>query len=660
MSSNVITCCQRLLGSILRSHISYKPHVFHLNKNGLNLFLRTVSDSVNTDKEMVNKVDDKGKNKYNKYFKGKNDFIKDVELKENQDPDVFGTLNKDLDLQKKLEEMPEEEDDVHETVIYNDTGGRRQLTINQYGKIIKRFLEKKKLGNAIAVLEKRMLKEDKAMPDKYIYNLLITGCAHAGYTKKAFQLYNQMKKRGLEPSASTYTSLFNACSASPWRSDGLKRLKRLREIMLEKGYIPNQSNYHAMIKAYGRCNDLESAFNAVDEMIENNVNVTTGTFNFLLQACITDSEAGLRHGLLVWNKMLKKGIRPDYYSFNLILRCARDCGLGSLEATTDVIQTITGSSEGNKMLLENDKPNENLVDNRNLTVPTVESSISNNSLEGIENRPNLISKRPHLGNIIGLGDITQREHRLLLLGGCEGFLQEMKLNGAEPDIKTFSQLLETIPSTLTAEKSLLNNLSKYNVEPDVDFFNILVKKRSMRCDYTNARDVLKLIQRHRFSPDIVTFGVMALTCHTIEEATQLKTDIDEAGYRLNNEILGALLRNAVVTWDCKYVIEVMRTVIDECITPCPKFMSYLQQFYSSVNKYKKMNENKSMKELSDTDKTFISKINDEEFIKLFNNYCVFFKKWRKKVIPAEPVHPYAQFQIHNEPEDIEIMNTGRG
>lgn len=57
-----------------------------------------------------------------------------------------------------------------------------------------------------------------------------------------------MKKRGLQPSASTYTSLLNACSTSPWNHDGLKRLQGLREIMLEKGYEPNQKNYHAMIK----------------------------------------------------------------------------------------------------------------------------------------------------------------------------------------------------------------------------------------------------------------------------------------------------------------------------------------------------------------------------------------------------------------------------
>lgn len=37
-----------------------------------------------------------------------------------------------------------------------------------------------------------MLKEERGKPDVYIYNLLISGCAKEGYTKKAFQLFNEV------------------------------------------------------------------------------------------------------------------------------------------------------------------------------------------------------------------------------------------------------------------------------------------------------------------------------------------------------------------------------------------------------------------------------------------------------------------------------------
>lgn len=38
----------------------------------------------------------------------------------------------------------------------------------------------------------------------------------------------------------------------------------------------------------------------VDEMLEKKIYVTSETFNFLLQACITDKAAGFRHALMVY------------------------------------------------------------------------------------------------------------------------------------------------------------------------------------------------------------------------------------------------------------------------------------------------------------------------------------------------------------------------
>lgn len=63
-----------------------------------------------------------------------------------------------------------------------------------------------------------------------------------------FYIHFKMKKRGLKPKQSTYTSLFNACSEGPFAADALKKARHLRELMLEKGVEPNITNYHAMIK----------------------------------------------------------------------------------------------------------------------------------------------------------------------------------------------------------------------------------------------------------------------------------------------------------------------------------------------------------------------------------------------------------------------------
>lgn len=44
---------------------------------------------------------------------------------------------------------------------------------------------------------------------------------------------------------------------------------------------------------------MGTAFLVVDEMIQDGLLVTTETMNFLLQACITNKEAGFRHAVKV-------------------------------------------------------------------------------------------------------------------------------------------------------------------------------------------------------------------------------------------------------------------------------------------------------------------------------------------------------------------------
>lgn len=378
-------------------------------------------------------------------------------------PDVFGTTAVD-------EEVVDEGDKAEEKYFEEQPLPTQKLSTKQYADMIKALIDKRRLQEAIDVLEVKMLKEDRVKPETYIYNLLLGACGRVGYTKKAFSLFNRMKQRGLEPKAGTYTALFNACANSPWITDGLSRAQHLRELMIEKGHEANPTTYNAMIKAFGRCGDLKTAFELVDEMVAKRLPTFIDTFNFLLQASITDTNAGFRHALLVWRKILTRNIRPTLFTYNLMLRCVRDCGLGDVEITKDVIDKICSGNAYHQMKL--------LGSCDETQLSTVEPEI---------NQPNLLARRPHLGNIISIAEITKPEERLLLVGGLTGFLNDLSKNECTPDIKTFTLLLDCIPSTLAAENELFSAMKKYNVTPDVDFCNMLIKKRSMRFDYENAK-----------------------------------------------------------------------------------------------------------------------------------------------------------------------------
>lgn len=63
------------------------------------------------------------------------------------------------------------------------------------------------------------------------------------------------------------------------------------------------------LSAFGRCGDVETAFQITEEMASNQLPVTTETLSFLLQACISQPKDGFTQAILVLNlaiKFLKK------------------------------------------------------------------------------------------------------------------------------------------------------------------------------------------------------------------------------------------------------------------------------------------------------------------------------------------------------------------
>ena len=162
-------------------------------------------------------------------------------------------------------------------------------------------------------------------------------------------------------------------------------------------------------------------------------------------------------------------VTPSIYSYNLILRAARDCGSKDLNGKHRPIESV--------LLLEEKtySRTNNPLDPAILT--TSELATVTNQLTV---HPNLLAEKIHSNNVMALKDLERPENRyiyfrsvffffniinflpsffffvsflrLALLGGIEGFLAEMSKDYVKPDIKTFSLLLETIASNPSEEK----------------------------------------------------------------------------------------------------------------------------------------------------------------------------------------------------------------
>ena len=77
-------------------------------------------------------------------------------------------------------------------------------------------------------------------------------------------------------------------------------------------------------------------------------------------------------------------------------------------------------------------------------------------------------------------DAVLKQNKLILFGGVEGILQKMKNDGVNPDVKTFTYLIESIPGNIRAEETLIKTAYAKKVDLDLDFYNMLIKKRAVR------------------------------------------------------------------------------------------------------------------------------------------------------------------------------------
>ncbi|XP_022102389.1 pentatricopeptide repeat-containing protein 1, mitochondrial-like isoform X2 [Acanthaster planci] len=580
--------------------------------------------------------------------------------------DTFGTLT------NKYEKKFRVEGDPYDIEVDSDddgTGDQRAMPPGRrntpiwYGNQMKRLVKEGKLMEAIDMLEIRMLKEDRVQPTEFNYNVLIGACGREGYTKKAFKLYNQMKQRGLTPSEVTFTALFNACAESPWPlTDGLTRLRHLHSQLQEKGITVNQITHHAMIKAYAKCGDLPVAFDLFRDLLSSGTELTSESFAFLLFACASDKQRGLVYAIEAWRQMLQRGIKPDIYTYNLLLRITRDCGIGDLEFATRIL--LNHMAEGHPEMLPNPgktgrkaywqrssqtgvqrsqghtteemieltplevKHDASLdVDNKATLNPVGQFGGADQTLVPQEPLPNLLDLSADISRVQSLANVSTSPDRLALLGGARGVLDSMKEHGVIPNVKTLTLMMESLPMTTEDEERLLEVVEEYKVKVDVDFYNAIIRRRSRRADLEAAKAILPLIQQKGLFPNLRTFVNLACECVKPKDGIQLLKDMKEAGLKPTVHVYGALITAAARRQDYWYQTELLKCMEKDKVSPNEQILEKLETMAA-------FGQNPSKSGLSKRQASKQAKLN------LFRG---FYTRWLDRMGVEEKSHPWKKF-----------------
>merc|ERR1719515_329863 len=181
-----------------------------------------------------------------------------------------------------------------------------------YNTIIDALVREGDVDKAASVLRDMELKG--VTPDLVTYSTVIKGHCARGCLEQGLQLLGLMQRRGISPDAIVFNSILDGCAHKQMRTLTEQVLKDMEAA----GIAPSNFTLSILVKLYGRCSDLDTAFNVVQTYPQKyGFDLNAQVYTCLMSACIANGE--LQRALDVYERMTKSGCASDAKTYQTLL-----------------------------------------------------------------------------------------------------------------------------------------------------------------------------------------------------------------------------------------------------------------------------------------------------------------------------------------------------
>jgi len=99
--------------------------------------------------------------------------------------------------------------------------------------------------------------------------------------------------------------------------------------------------------------------------------------------------------------------------------------------------------------------------------------------------------------------------------------------------------------------------------------------------------VISIAEKKNLSPNVMTFGVLALSCQEYRDAKEFLEGIEAFGYKPNSIITGTLIITACYKKNFEFLLFIMKYMMVNKMKPTERTIKCLQEFSKGLSKIEK-------------------------------------------------------------------------